>query len=275
MRRQEITNSCVRGAVAKGPCRLSCPVPSRPVLSRPIPSCPVPSHPVLSCPVLSRPVLSCPVLSCPVLSCPVLSCPVLSCPVLSCPVFKVTSPPDSLSVHRFIMSATRTDCNDWFNQKLGGQLATFDDNTCQLLSYQQTSFNSACTLLEESAESLRTRSRQQRSVVVRARQFLADIFQGLGPEVFLLCTLAVPTTKLAEIASSILFPAIREWWDVQSRPLGLARTATALCTNYISTAILLIRSPHAPKPDGTPTQPHHGITQENKSMLRTLNSLRT
>jgi hypothetical protein len=235
MRRQEITNSCVRGAVANGPCRLSCPV----------------------------------------LSCPVLSCPVLSCPVLSCPVLKVTSPPDSLSVHRFIMSATRTDCNDWFNQKLGGQLATFDDNTCQLLSYQQTSFNSACTLLGESAESLRTRSRQQRSVVVRARQFLADIFQGLGPEVFLLCTLAVPTTKLAEIASSILFPAIREWWDVQSRPLGLARTATALCTNYISTAILLIRSPHAPKPDGTPTQPHHGITQENKSMLRTLNSLRT
>lgn len=134
--------------------------------------------------------------------------------------------------------------NDWFIQKLNSQLVTFDDDTCELLLCQQSAFELCCALIQESKDSLKKRSRQRRSVVIRARSFLANIFHALGREVFLLCSIAVSISKLSEIASGVLLPEIRKWWETQSCPLGVTTVATALCdANSIGTFISLFRSP--------------------------------
>src|SRR5436190_1032896 len=72
----------------------------------------------------------------------------------------------------------------------------------------------------------------------QVRTLLADLFLGLGPEVFLLCTFAAPITKLTTVIQQGLLPDLGKWWKRVSHPRGLTEVANKLCeTSLISTLI--------------------------------------
>ena len=80
--------------------------------------------------------------------------------------------------------------NTWFIELLESERATFDDSPVPLPKYQNDGFTLCCELLREDQVSLAKRSKQRRSTRVQAHTLLSDIFLGVGPEVFLLCTLS-------------------------------------------------------------------------------------
>ncbi|MCJ1356466.1 MAG: hypothetical protein MMC33_006461, partial [Icmadophila ericetorum] len=80
----------------------------------------------------------------------------------------------------------------------------------------------------------------QNNAAVRdtARNVLIDIFVGVGPEVFLLCSLNVPISKLSTTKQKDVLPTLRSWWKTASRLKGLRAIATVLCeSSSISTLI--------------------------------------
>ncbi len=129
----------------------------------------------------------------------------------------------SLTMASNKMSATT------FFERLEMERATFDDEAHPLPKYQKDAFESCCKLLQEDAASLAQRSKQHRSSRLRARTLLIDVFNGLGTEVFLLCTLATTITKLSTITHSDLFPKLRAWWKTAEHPHGLTECANGLC----------------------------------------------
>jgi hypothetical protein len=128
----------------------------------------------------------------------------------------------------------------WFIEQLERDRATFEDNAYPLPKYQSDAFQLCCELLREDATSLAKRSKQRRSVRLRARTLLVDVFTGLGCEMFLLCTLATNISTLATIPIKDLVPTLRRWWKGVSHPNGLTETANKVCeANSISALILL------------------------------------
>jgi hypothetical protein len=124
-------------------------------------------------------------------------------------------------------------------------MRTFDDTTSSLLECQNRAFSLHCDLLREGEVSLGKRSSSTRSVRLRARELLKNIFQVLGPEAFLLCTLAVTITRLGEIAPRTRVATLQDWWNVIQPPKGLVTTAKGLCgENAIET--LLLSAPKHP-----------------------------
>ena len=116
-----------------------------------------------------------------------------------------------------------------FVERLETERATFDDESHPLPKYQKDAFELCCKLLQEDEASLAQRSKQHRSSRLRARTLLIDVFEGLGAEVFLLCTLATTITKLSTITHSDLFPKLRAWWKTAEHPHGLTECANGLC----------------------------------------------
>lgn len=136
------------------------------------------------------------------------------------------------------MSSKSIESNDWLIEQLEKERTTFNNDTYPLLSYQIDAFRSCYDLLREDVVSLAKRSKQSRSERLRARTFLMDVFLGVGPEVFLLCILAAPISKLHKITPKGLLPKLQSWWKSASHPQGLTAAATELCeANSISTLI--------------------------------------
>ncbi|PVH98632.1 hypothetical protein DM02DRAFT_530790 [Periconia macrospinosa] len=123
-------------------------------------------------------------------------------------------------------------------ERVERERATFDDEKVPLLSYQASAFISSYDLLREDAVSLAKRSKQRRSERLRARTLLVDVFTGVSPEVFLLCVITTPITKLEKIPPKDIIPMLRVWWRAAPHPRGLTAVATELCdTNSIRTLI--------------------------------------
>jgi len=172
-----------------------------------------------------------------------------ACPALPCPLNLYLRPrpsrpllfflsPSHLSVFNFTMSSKSIEWNDWLIEKLGKELAIFDNDTSSLLLNQDHAFKLYCDLLGEDAERLAKRLSSRRSVRLQARELLTNVFRFLGPKVFLLFTLAVSISKLSEIAPHTRLPKIRSWWETAPHLLGLAVVAKELCeANSISTLI--------------------------------------
>jgi hypothetical protein len=126
-----------------------------------------------------------------------------------------------------------------FIKQLAREKATLNENAHLLSENQGKSFQLCCELLREKATSLAKRSRSRRSVRLRARSLLVDVFTGLGPEVFLLCTLAASISNLATIPKKGLVPELRRWWKTVSHPKGLTEIANQACqANSISGLIV-------------------------------------
>jgi len=106
------------------------------------------------------------------------------------------------------MSLKSIEWNNWLIKKLGKELAIFNNNISLLLLNQDYTFKLYCDLLGEDAERLVKRSLSYRSVRLRAHELLINVFQSLGPKVFLLFTLAVSISKLSEIAPHTRLPKI-------------------------------------------------------------------
>jgi hypothetical protein len=118
----------------------------------------------------------------------ILSVPFDPIPVLALPfVFNSAMSPNSIA------------SNIWLIEQLEKERAIFDDNTYPLLSDQTDAFKSCYDLQREDAVSLEKRSKQRRSQRVPARTLLMDVFLGVGPEVFILCVLALPMSKLDKL----------------------------------------------------------------------------
>ncbi|KAF1992732.1 hypothetical protein P154DRAFT_528256 [Amniculicola lignicola CBS 123094] len=154
-------------------------------------------------------------------------------------------------------------------------LAAFDEDPCPLLSYQIDAFRSYLKILLENEDSLEVQPKQRRSEKKRVRNVLADIFVGVGTEVFILCTIAIPVSYLSAKATKNLVPELRHWWRTAPRPRALSQIATQLCDAHsISTRVSAYRerilfeiapaleqganicSRHLPSPENNPSSPH-------------------
>jgi hypothetical protein len=126
----------------------------------------------------------------------------------------------------------------WFIEQLETEKAKFDDDACHLSTHQSGAFQLCYELLREDVTSLAARSKQRRSVRLRARTLLVDVFNDLGCEMFLLCTVATTISTLATIPVKGLVPALRKWWKGVSHPNGLRETASKVCeSNSIRSSI--------------------------------------
>lgn len=66
-------------------------------------------------------------------------------------------------------------------------------------------------LLAETEESLAKRSRQRRSVRLRARYFANKVY-SINTELFILCTLSYSISGLPTIVSELFYSQLKEWW---------------------------------------------------------------
>jgi hypothetical protein len=117
----------------------------------------------------------------------------------------------------------------WFIEQLESIRLTFDDDTYPLSKHQNDAFQRCYELLKEDAISLAKRSKQRRSVRLRARNLLVDVFKSTGRDTFLLCILAACISTLAKVKIKGLVPALRQWWMTVSHPKGLTGTANQVC----------------------------------------------
>ena len=112
-------------------------------------------------------------------------------------------------------------------QDLNTELSYFDDNSTPLLSSQLDSYTVVYSLLTQTDDNL---SKQRRSERARLRNLLTDVFLILGTEVFLLCAIAIPITKLSTADQKAFIHELRLWWDSSPRPRGLTIQAASLCS---------------------------------------------
>jgi hypothetical protein len=87
--------------------------------------------------------------------------------------------------------------NNWFFHLLEEERKTFNNKNFTLLSRQVNAFRPFYELLQEEEASINKRSSARKSVRLRVRALLEDVFTTLSLEVFLLCTLSTSITKLA------------------------------------------------------------------------------
>ena len=132
----------------------------------------------------------------------------------------------------FAFMSNSTKSSAWLITELERELKTFDDNAYPLPTYQRAKFKAHEQLLREDASTLATKPSQYRSRRLRFRALLEDIFLGLGPAVFVLCTISTTPTNLTAVERQGLIPELRKWWEKISHPRGLATVAAKLCGDY-------------------------------------------
>lgn len=116
---------------------------------------------------------------------------------------------------------------------LNAELATFDDNLYVLPTYQRNRFEGFLRCLQEDEKTVANRSAQSRSRQFRIRAVLADIFQGISPDLFVLTTLSTSATKLCGVTQRGLIPELRNWWQKVTHPKGLSLLATQLLEEHL------------------------------------------
>jgi hypothetical protein len=140
----------------------------------------------------------------------------------------------------------------WFILQLDIKRQTFEESIRPLNKKESQSFQSWLDLLQDTNKSLPKPSRSNRSRRSIARTLLKDIFLNLGPDVFLLCTLAISYTRLAEsrLRSENLTSLVRSWWSTVSHPKGLTATASDLCE------VLIVQYSNIPDSGGRQNRSH-------------------
>ncbi|KAK3700530.1 hypothetical protein LTR37_015931 [Vermiconidia calcicola] len=128
--------------------------------------------------------------------------------------------------------------DDWLVEELENGRLEFEDAGKPLLSWQQDSVDTCLFLLREDAELMAGRSKQRRSERMRVRALLHDVFLGISADVFLLCVLAAPISKLAKLTPKNAIPKIRSWWKDAVHPHYLEEVATQLCNEESIVALL-------------------------------------
>ena len=127
-----------------------------------------------------------------------------------------------------IMDAGR-DTFESFVSILETELATFTDEPVPLLSHQLQSFNTVLTLLKEDEANARSRSKQRRSEITRARDRLTDVFYRLGSAAFIVCSISLSISTLAKVKPQHFLPDFTKWWQAADPPAGLKSLAVGLC----------------------------------------------
>jgi hypothetical protein len=87
----------------------------------------------------------------------------------------------------------------WFVEQLESIRLTFDNDTYPLPKHPKDAFKVCYELLKEDVTSLAKRSKQRRSMRLRARNLLMDVFKSIGRDTFLLCILTTYISTLATI----------------------------------------------------------------------------
>jgi len=130
---------------------------------------------------------------------------------------------------------------------LEAELATFSDRLVPLLSYQIQAIQTVYDLLNEDGESIQNRSKQRRSEVSRARELLIDTYLRIGPEVFLLCTIALSISALAKLKPQQILPELDQWWKSAEHPEGLKSAAEKFCNeNHVDSIVSSYRARRYP-----------------------------
>ncbi|PSN58861.1 hypothetical protein BS50DRAFT_450900, partial [Corynespora cassiicola Philippines] len=111
-----------------------------------------------------------------------------------------------------------TNNADWLIARLEEGKKEFIDETFPPNSGQLRSFALYLALFKESQQSLMKRSKQRRSVRLRARDILVDIFFGIGKDLFLLCIFKVPISKLGTLKQRSLVVKLSDWWSHTTHP---------------------------------------------------------
>lgn len=110
---------------------------------------------------------------------------------------------------------------------LDEEVSYFDDNATQLLSPQLESFSTISKIMSEIDEEKITK--QRKADRIRIRSVMTDVLLMLGPEMFLLCAVALPISRLLSVKHRMLFKILRDWWNISPRPRGLTTTAVRFC----------------------------------------------
>lgn len=110
---------------------------------------------------------------------------------------------------------------------LDEEVSWFDDNAAKLLSPQLEALSSIASTMQAKKDS--GLPKQRIAERKRIRSIMTDVLLILGPEMFLLCALALPVSKLQSIKHKVLFKILQEWWKTSPRPRGLTTTAARFC----------------------------------------------
>ena len=122
--------------------------------------------------------------------------------------------------------------NKWLIENLDAEIAKFDESAYVLPSHQLKALETCLNLITEDPDKAAQFSKPRRNAREHARTALKDIFSGVAPEVFLLCSLSTSISRLAKVAQTSLVPDLRKWWKTTSCPQGLVDSARLLCENY-------------------------------------------
>ncbi|KAH7459892.1 hypothetical protein FOMA001_g19868 [Fusarium oxysporum f. sp. matthiolae] len=110
---------------------------------------------------------------------------------------------------------------------LDEEVSWFDDNVTQLLAPQLEALSAINNIMQAARED--RLPKQRLAERRRIRSLMADVLLILGQEMFLLCAMALPVSKLLSIKHKLLFKILQEWWRSSPRPRGLTTTAVRFC----------------------------------------------
>jgi len=120
-------------------------------------------------------------------------------------------------------------------EKIEKQRVNLANPKYELNAKQEICLNKAIELLNESEESLQTRSPQQMGRRIRVGKFLQSTFQTLGPELAFLCIISLSITELAEIQHLLQQP-LSIWWEKSEKPKSLHHRARKALDQHVSAA---------------------------------------
>ncbi|GMG12989.1 unnamed protein product [Aspergillus oryzae] len=104
----------------------------------------------------------------------------------------------------------------------------FDEDLRSLTDEECDSVRLCCDVFRND-ETLSTSQQYRR---IRARIFLKDIYQKIGPEVLLLCMLTWAITTLGKFDPLVISPKLLGWWKNIPTKNGLRSAANKVCDDY-------------------------------------------
>lgn len=131
----------------------------------------------------------------------------------------------------------------WLIDNLEAELAKFDDSVYSLPEYRIRAFKSCVKLLSDDTN-FAGLSKGRRKSLKHARTVLKDVFQGIGPEVFILCCMSTSISRLANTSHDSLIPDLRKWWKPIDPPQGLVGSAKELCESYSVGSLITASEEH-------------------------------
>ena len=127
--------------------------------------------------------------------------------------------------------------NHWLIGKLEAVRVTFENDTHKPL-LPHKSLKKCYDLLFEKKAILEGQTKSKRSRRQRVRNIFMEVFRSVGSEVFVLCILAAPITKLSEIKLEDILADIQTWWNTAEHPQELTVAAEQFCVDNSISALI-------------------------------------